>query len=474
MLQVLHGRVHAAAIARQLPRRHGKQPLGRQRLGIARGQKTVKIHRALRAELRGQLVERAAEAALVAGQNTRGQIPFDRLPQCVLPGVRSAREIAVVAEEHRRIAREIACRRGKFGIQKRHVAVGTGKAHAVFQPVKIPLQRAQQRRIRRFSALLPRNERADILAQARNARRMQCRDTLGHGQQYRRVRIFRASLRNGVEKAHRVQLVAEKFRAQRLILCRREHVHNAAAQRVLPHAFDERRARIARRVEPCRELLRLAAHPRSQTDGRAAENIARHRAQAQRVETRNENLHAAHRQLVQKPQPLLLPLARNARRVDKRQLAPGQHRRAAAQKRGQLILHPRCGQLILTDDKCRTARLGAERRDEMAAHDLAHARHGGGLARVDGFFQLRKLRHRAQQLQQYVHGGTSFKKMEISENQSSQQRGQRSFLWPYCDKYSLVQQKSTYPILPLNLAAAAGTPSSITVSAASAAYRIAA
>ena len=159
---------------------------------------------------------------------------------------------------------------------------------------------------------------------------MQVRLRLGYRKQNGFVNVFRAPLRDGVEIAHGVELVAEEFRAQRLFLRGGIHVQNAAAQGKLSHALDQTRAGIARAGQALDELRHAVFRAGSQRHGRGKERLPRKRAQQQRVETRHQHRDAALRQRVQKPQPLLLPLPGHADGPGQRQLTRRQHGRLFA------------------------------------------------------------------------------------------------------------------------------------------------
>jgi hypothetical protein len=90
---------------------------------------------------------------------------------------------------------------------------------------------------------------------------------LGHGQENGLVGVLRAALGDGVEKAHRVELVAEELRAHGVVAGGREDVEDAAAQRELPDALDERRARVARADELFGQLVQVILGARAQRDG---------------------------------------------------------------------------------------------------------------------------------------------------------------------------------------------------------------
>ena len=227
---------------------------------------------------------------------------------------------------------------------------------------------------------------------------------LRHGQKDGFVHVFRAPLGDGVKIAHGVQLVAEKLRAQRLFLCGRIDIQNAAAQRELPHALDEARPRIPRARQPLDQLLHAVFRPAPERHGRRKQNLPRHRAQKQRVKARDPHRHAALRQIVEQPQPLLLPLARHADRARKRQLARRQDRRLLAKERTQLRRQPPGRQIILAHGHERPAGMLVQRREHMAARRLTETGDSRGLPRLHRSQQLHVIRAFLQELKQNVHG----------------------------------------------------------------------
>ena len=86
---------------------------------------------------------------------------------------------------------------------------------------------------------------------------MEERNGLGDRKKHGLIEILRPALGERVKKAHRVQLVAEKFGADGLVVRRREHVENAAAQRELSHALNQRRAAVARADETSRQRIKV-------------------------------------------------------------------------------------------------------------------------------------------------------------------------------------------------------------------------
>ena len=357
--------------ARQLPGRERQELFGRQALGIPGREEAVAVDDRPAAQLRGQILDRAVIIAQFAKQRAGGQERIEQQAEFLRLFLLRPLQIPVITERDDRLLRQICGSRGELRIDERHIAVGAGKERLVLKCFAVLLQGVDQRLIGRFPALLARDDRAQVLAQPRRALRVQMRLRLRHGQEDGLFHVFRAPLGDGVKIAHGVELVAEKLRAQRVFARGRIHVQNAAAQGELPHALDEARAGIARPRQPGDQIVHVVFRPAPQPHGRREQDLPRHRAQQQRVQARHQNRHLPLRQRVQQPQPLLLPLPRDADGSRERQLARRQHRRLLAQKRAELRRKPGSRQIILTHRDERAARMLVQRREHMAPRRLA-------------------------------------------------------------------------------------------------------
>ena len=404
IFQVRRRRLQTAAVARQLPGRERQELFGRQALGIPGREEAVAVDDRPAAQLRGQILDRAVIIAQFAKQRAGGQERIEQQAEFLRLFLLRPLQIPVVAERDDRLLRQICGGRGELRIDERHIAVGAGKERFVLKCFAVLLQGVDQRLIGRFPALLARDDRAQVLAQPRRALWVQMRLRLRHGQEDGLFHVFRAPLGDGVKIAHGVELVAEKLRAQRVFARGRIHVQNAAAQGELPHALDEARAGIARPRQPGDQIVHVVFRPAPQPHGGREQDLPRHRAQQQRVQARHQNRHLPLRQRVQQPQPLLLPLPRDADGPRERQLARRQHRRLLTQKRAELRRKPGSRQIILTHRDERAARMLVQRREHMAPRRLAQARDGSGLLRLHGLKQLHIIRALLQKRKQNVHG----------------------------------------------------------------------
>ena len=412
MLQVLHRRIQAPAVAGELLGDDAVQRLRREAFGILRGQKRVKIRRAAPREAARQLLQTLREIAQLARERPVLQKRVELQAQVLRARLFRAAQIPVVAEKYERILRDIVRRRGQLRVDQCQIAVGSRKRQPRLQLFAVSLQRFDERLVGRFAAALPRDERRQIVAQPRAPAGMQIRDAFGDRQQDRFVRIFGAPLRHGVKIAHRVHFVAEKFRAHRLRRGRRKDVQNTAAQRELPHALHERRAGIPRRRDPREQVVHVKHRAGAQRNRRGKQRRARHRAQRKRLKRCHDHLCLPRRQRVQQPQALVLPLARDARRVVKREHPPRQQLRRAVQHRRQLRLHALRRQIVLTENERGALGIRQQRGNDMAAADLADARHRNGLPRRERGEQLLIVRQSRKRFEQDGHRETSVKVQE--------------------------------------------------------------
>ena len=246
--------------------------------------------------------------------------------------------------------------------------------------------------------------RAQIRAKAGDSSGVQAGHRFLRGQEHGFVTIFGAALGDGVEKAHRVQLVAEKFYAQRLVIGRGERIKNAAAQRKLPHALHQAGAGIACGDELFCQLLERIAAARHQTDCAGVERRARDCTELERFERGHQHRNLAAGEIVEHADAALLPLAGDAGGIKKRQLTARQHDRLRAGKRGKLRAQAGSRHIVLTDGDNRALGILTERGNPMRAGDLADA---GDCRRPPGLHQLAELlifRTGMQKRKQDVHG----------------------------------------------------------------------
>ena len=156
--QIIDRRLKASAIARKLPRRNGKQLLGRQALRKARGQEAVKIDGRVALYLRGEVFQAEIKFAQLSHQSSGLQKRVEPEAEFFLLRLCRARKCPVVAEIDGSFARKVVRRAGEFRINKRHVPVGRREVHAALQGFDIPRERGNQVLVGRFPPPLPRND----------------------------------------------------------------------------------------------------------------------------------------------------------------------------------------------------------------------------------------------------------------------------------------------------------------------------
>ena len=404
VLEVGNRRIKTAAVARQLPRGDGEKLLRRERLGVARSEEAVEVDCAAPGELAEQRLVFRLKFAEFARKRAGREQDVERLPKFLAARPRAALQIAMVAEKDGGVLRDVIRRAGKLRIDERQIAVRRGEADAVFQLFTVGRQRFDEGLIRRFAAVLPDDVRLQVGAESGEAAGMQTGQRLLRRQEEGFVTVFGAALGDGIKKAHRVQLVAEELGADGLIVRGRKDVENAAAQRELSRALDEARAGIAGGGELFGQLVEVITAARRQADGGGVERRFRNCAELERLKRRDEDGNPARREVVEDAQPPLLPFAGDARRIEKRQLARRKRHRRLAEKGRQLGGEAGGGHLVLADGDDGAACIFVQRGDPVRAGDLADARNGGGLPRVEHGAQRFIFRAAVQQREQDVHG----------------------------------------------------------------------
>ena len=289
----------------------------------------------------------------------------------------------MVAEDDERVAAHIVRRRGALGIDEAEVAVGRREGNAALEELAVARERLDERVVRMLSALLPGDERIEVRKKALESARMEARLDLGRRQQERPVEIVGAALRQGVEGAHRVELVAEEFGADRLVHGGRPDVEDAAAQGELADALDHRAAGIARVFQLSEKVLKLVGGAGAQKDARGKEDLARHGPEREGLEGDELEARLSLGERAQLPQALLLPAAGDALRIVERQVARRQERRGLAEEGAELRLQPGGRRVVLADHDDRPLRVRGQGGNQVALCDLARAGERGGMAGGD-------------------------------------------------------------------------------------------
>ena len=156
--QIIDRCLEASSIARKLPRRNGKQLLGRQTLRKARGEEAVKIDSRAALHPCGEVFQAEIKFAQLSHQSSGFQKRVEPEAEFFLLRLCRARKCPVVAEINGSLARKVVRRAGKRRVNKRHVPVGGRKAHAALQAFDIPCERGNEVLVRRFPPPLPRND----------------------------------------------------------------------------------------------------------------------------------------------------------------------------------------------------------------------------------------------------------------------------------------------------------------------------
>ena len=308
--QVGHGGVQIAAVARKLLGRHVHEQPRLQTARIGRSQERVEKDRPVAAQTVANILPAAGKFAQLAAQQAGLQQAVELHPLLLGEAVGRAAQIAVVAEIDRRIRRQIVRCAGEFRIDQRHIAVGRREAHAALKRLGVLGQRFDERLVRRAAAPLPRDQAAQLVGQPLRALRMQPGQRLCNGQQHGALRVLHAALADRIKEAHRVDLVAEELDAHRLLMRRGINVDDAATHGELPHALDERAAAVARLRQAEDQLLGRDRRVGCDGQGAGAQQLRRHRAQAERLPSRDDSRRRGQKRIEQL-QAALLPPARD-------------------------------------------------------------------------------------------------------------------------------------------------------------------
>ena len=159
VLQVLHRRIQAPAVAGELLGDDAVQRLRRQAFGVLRGQKRVKIRRAAPGEAARQILQALRKIAQLARERPVLQKRVELQAQILRARLFRAAQIPVVAEKYERVLRDIVRRRGQLRVNERQITVSGRERQPRLQLFAVSLQRFDERLVGRFAAALPRDER---------------------------------------------------------------------------------------------------------------------------------------------------------------------------------------------------------------------------------------------------------------------------------------------------------------------------
>ena len=200
------------------------------------------------------------------------------------------------------------------------------------------------------------------------------------GQDHHGFHIFRPTLGGGIEIAHGIQLVAEKFTAERLVGGRGVDVQNAAADSKLTGAFYHGTATVTGMSQAGEDFLNGIFLAHFQGKNSMLQHIHRHGPLAQRLPGKDLQRCPTLCQLMQLTQTLLLPGTGDHSAVIERQFTAGQYRYFLTQKGFQLRLQTLGGHVVLADGHQGSVAVTAQTGQNMAAVDLTDAADGSSLS----------------------------------------------------------------------------------------------
>ncbi len=279
----------------------------------------------------------------------------------------------MVAENYQGVFWNIGNSGGSLGIDQTEIAVGGGEGGTVFQEFPVSLEGLEQGFVAVLAPLLPGNESGNVLTEAGEAVRVEAGLGLRHGEKHRFAGIFSPALGQGVEKAHRVQIIAKKFHTKRVVVGWGEDVQNAAAQGVLAGTLHQGTAGITGPFQTGGQFRQGEGIAGAKGCGGGAEEVGGHGAQAQRLQGSDQEGRFPAGEGGELAKTLLLPAAGDGGDVVKGQLPGGEDGRGLAEEGCQLRLEAAGGGIVLADDDGGTAGLLGEGGDEVAPRNLARA-----------------------------------------------------------------------------------------------------
>ncbi len=260
-----------------------------------------------------------------------------------------------------------------------------------------------------FPPLLPGNQGGQVAAQTFDSLGVKPRLGLTHRQNGDAFRVFVPPLGLGVKIAHGIQLVAEEFRPDGLVVCRRENIQNAAPEGELAGAFHHAAAAVARGHQPGGQVVHGILPADLQPEGSRLQYGGRHGAKAQGFPAHDLDRRAAFRQVIELAQPFLLPGAGHHGGVVQGQIPAGEDGRVFFQKALQFLLEPPGGHVVLAQKHHGLFQLPGQACQNVTAVDLADAGDGYVIALPEAFQSTGVFGHFFQQGKQlFDHFFTSF------------------------------------------------------------------
>ena len=254
----------------------------------------------------------------------------------------------MIADGNHRTVRNVIGGGGHFRINQRHIPVGSGIVQAAFVFIQVFFQRGDEKLVDVFPPLLAGNQGGNVLAQPRHAAGMESRLGLRHRQDGDGGDVLTAALGRRVKEAHGVQLVAEEFRPNRLILCGGENVQNAAPDGELSRPLHHAAAVVPGGGETGGQVFHGIFPANLQREGGGKKRGPRHGAQAERFPGHDLQACLPGGKIIQLPQALLLPASGHHGGIVKGQIPAGENGGGVRKEALQFLLKPPRRQIVLT------------------------------------------------------------------------------------------------------------------------------
>ena len=249
--------------------------------------------------------------------------------------------------------------------------------NVIFQLFDILCQGVDQRHIQVFPPLLARKKVCQVMEQPFPSLRMQSCQGFSGGENAHGGQIIAAALGINVKIAHGVQLVAEEFQTDGIVLSGRVDIHNAAADGELAHALHNAAAAVACSNQTRAQLVQRIFLADFQSEAGLVQNMGRQGPQTHGLPGHDLNGGRTGGQIIELPQTLLLPAAGDNRCVIKGQVPAWQDGGGQPQKALQLLLGPAGSHIVLAEHHNGPGGILVQSGNHMAPIDLSDAGDGG-------------------------------------------------------------------------------------------------
>ncbi len=246
--------------------------------------------------------------------------------------------------------------------------------------IQVFFQRGDQRLVDVFPPLLAGDQGSDIFAQPLHAAGMKPRLGLRHGQDGDGGDVLTAALGCRVKEAHGVQFVAEEFRPDRPVFGGGENVQNTAPDGELTRSLHHAAAVVPGGGETGDQVFHGVFPSNFQRERGGKKRGLRHGAQAERFPRHDLQRGFPNGEVVQLPQPLLLPASGHHGGVVKGQIPAGENGGGVRKEALQFLLKPPRRQVVLTQYHHGAIQSAEKPRDHVTAVDLADAGDGDAFA----------------------------------------------------------------------------------------------